>query len=120
MKFINCLLAISIVSLLFLNCLASPDNKSNVLKEKSVTERTDNGGTLSVKAGSNDGSKDEKLRNVKQKTDKKTNSEVPTWVYHFVEGIFAMIGIAVAYKCFKSEAGHVDDQEWEEMHRDRQ
>ncbi len=60
-----------------------------------------------------------KAENEPKKTEEGPDWEVPRWVFPFVEGIFVMIGIAIGYNCLRSNAGYVDDKEWENMHSNK-
>lgn len=127
MKFFTVFL---VVSLLLLNCFAADpknENDKNLLKEKEVK----NEGTLSEKGVINESTENTKgTENIKKTegsddtinpNESKTNKdtiEVPIWIKGFLEGIFFIIGILVAYRCFKSNEGHVTEEEWREMNKE--
>jgi ABC-type transport system involved in multi-copper enzyme maturation permease subunit len=142
MKF--CIIVL-VVSLLLLGCSSTSsgnennENDKKLLKEKRV--RSDKEGEEEEIVASNYGIKESASNHIdntknniditdvinkkneknekneknkkNEKNDKKLN--IPIWVKGFTEGIFVMIGIAVSYRCFTVNEGHVTEAEWQEM-----
>lgn len=120
-----------VVSLLLLSCFASDprnENDKNLLKEveevkneetlsekgviKESTENTKGTDNINKIEGSDD--------NINPKENKtiEDNIDIPIWIKGFLEGIVFIIGIVIAYRCFKSNEGHVTEEEWREMNKE--
>lgn len=127
MKF--CTVFFLVISFLLLSCFAADsgnENDKNLLKEKEVKNSEKEGTENTKKTEINENRSDNIIQDDAIKEDDETknktnkdNWEIPIWIKGFVEGIVFLIGIAVAYRCFKSNEGHVTEAEWQEMNKEQ-
>lgn len=115
MKFCTVFILISLLLLLCTAASSDKGGKNEKLPEKEEKEEETVAEVEEDNAIKKNAPEDGIENGSESKAKGEPEWEVPKEVFVFFEGLFVIIGIAVAYRCFKGNEGHVTEEEWQEM-----